>query len=112
MDLCRQYRIPHSVFRGHGDGTWTNLDRRKALAHEAHLRQECPSCGTRADEWDEHAGGAEDAYTPITHRCVGCQLLADKQKSVPDGDDGHGVKVLLLPSSVQAALELLRPTTR
>ncbi|MFE1949928.1 hypothetical protein ACFW9D_05600 [Streptomyces sp. NPDC059524] len=109
MDLCRQYQIPHSQLRGHGDGTWTDLDRRKALAHEAYLKQICPSCGTRADEWDEQAGGAEDAYTAITHRCIGCQLIADKQKTVPEGADGNGVKVLLIPTSVHAALELTRP---
>ena len=33
MEVCREYRIPHSLFRGHGDGTWTDLDRRKALAY-------------------------------------------------------------------------------
>jgi len=105
MQLCREYRIPHSIFRGHGDGTWTDLDRRKALAYEDYLRQACPSCGTRPEEWDETAGGDEDAYRAITHRCVGCQLIADKQKDVPTGDEGHGVKVLLIPSSVHAALQ-------
>ena len=108
MQLCRQYRIPHSQFRGHGDGTWTDLDRRKGLAYEDYLKQVCPSCGTRPEEWDEQAGGDEDAYRAITHRCIGCQLIADKQKQVPGDDEGHDVKVLLIPSSVQAALELHR----
>jgi hypothetical protein len=106
MELCREYRIPHSLFRGHGDGTWSDLDRRKALAYEDYRRAVCPQCGTRPDEWDEQAGGDEDAYRPITHRCIGCQLLADKQKLVPDGDEGHGVKVLLIPTSVHAAMQL------
>ena len=106
MQLCRDYRIPHSFFRGHGDGTWSDLDRRKALAYEAYLKTVCPVCGTRESEWDESAGGDEDAYRAISHRCIGCQLLADKQKTVPDGDDGHGVKVALIPTSVHAALQL------
>ena len=106
MQLCREYRIPHSLFRGHGDGTWTDLDRRKALAYEDYLRQVCPSCGTRPEEWDETAGGDEDAYRAITHRCIGCQLIADKQKHVPTNDEGHGVKVLLIPTSVHAALKI------
>ena len=110
MELCRQYRIPHSAFRGHGDGTWSDLDRRKALAYEAYMRQVCPSCGTRADEWDEKAGGDEDAYRAITHRCIGCQLLADRQQTVPDSDDGHGMKVVLIPTAVHAALQLIRTT--
>jgi hypothetical protein len=106
MELCREYRMPHSYFRGHGDGTWSDLDRRKALAYEEYRRSVCPQCGTRPEEWDEAAGGDEDAYRAITHRCVGCQLLADKQKTVPDDDEGHGVKVLLIPTSVHAAMQL------
>ncbi|MFE6412542.1 hypothetical protein ACFVOR_37045 [Streptomyces sp. NPDC057837] len=108
MQLCREYRIPHSYFRGHGTGAWSDLDRRKALAYEHYLKQVCPSCGTRAEEWDENAGGDEDAYRATTHRCIGCQLMADKQKEVPDGDDGHGVKVALIPTSVAVALELAK----
>ena len=100
--------MPHSQFRGHGDGTWSDLDRRKALAYAAYARQVCAGCGTRPAEWDEKAGGDEDAYTALTHRCIGCQLLADKQRTVPDGDEGHGVKVLLLPTSVHAAMQLIR----
>jgi hypothetical protein len=106
MELCHQWGIPHSKFRGHGDGTWSDLDRRKARAYADYLKQVCPHCGTREQEWDENAGGDEDAYRAITHRCIGCQLLADKQKGVPQGDEGHGVKVLLIPTSVHAALQL------
>lgn len=108
MQLCREYRIPHSYFRGHGDGTWTDLDRRKALAYEDYLKQVCSNCGTRSDEWDEAVGGDEDAYRAVTHRCIGCQVLADRQKEVPEGDEGHGVKVALIPTSVHEALKLQR----
>ena len=108
MELCRDYRIPHSYFRGHGDGTWSDLDRRKARAYADYLKQVCPQCGTRSQEWDEHAGGDEDAYRAVTHRCVGCQILADKQHELPDGSDSHGMKVLLLPTSVHAALQILK----
>ena len=108
MELCDKWGIPHSVFRGHGDGTWTGLDRRKALAYADYCKAVFPHCGTRAEEWDETAGGDEDAYRATSHRCIGCQLLADKQKTVPDGDEGHGVKVFLIPTSVHAALQLQR----
>jgi hypothetical protein len=108
MQLCREYRIPHSYYRGHGDGTWSDLDRRKALAYEEYLRRVCPSCGTRPEEWDEAVGGDEDAYRATTHRCIGCQLIADKQKTVPAGDEGHGVKVALIPTSVAIALDLAK----
>lgn len=108
MELCNQWGMPHSQFKGRGDGTWSDLDRRKALAYAEYQRHLCASCGTRPEEWDETAGGDEDAYRATTHRCIGCQLLADKQKDVPDGDEGHGVKVLLIPTSVHAALQLQR----
>lgn len=68
----------------------------------------CTSCGTRPAEWDEDNGGDEDAYTAITVRCVGCQILADKQHTVPEGDEGHGMKVALIPTSVHAALQFAR----
>ena len=108
MELCNKWGIPHSSFRGHGDGTWSSLDRRKSLAYQAYQHAVCPHCGTRAEEWDEHAGGDEDAYRAVTHRCVGCQLLQDKQKTVPEGDDGHGVKVALIPTSVHQAMQFAR----
>lgn len=105
MELCDKWGIPHSLFRGHGDGTWSDLDRRKALAYADYTRSLCPGCGTRAEEWDEQAGGDEDAYRAVTHRCIGCQIIADRQKEVPEGDEGHGVKVGLLPTAVHAALQ-------
>ena len=105
LELCHEWGKPHSQFRGHGDGTWTDLDRRKALAYAAYKRMLCPTCGTRPEEWDEAAGGAEDAYTAISHRCIGCQILTDKQTTIPQGDEGHGVKVLLIPTSVHAAMQ-------
>ncbi|WP_037688108.1 hypothetical protein [Streptomyces scabiei] len=108
MELCDRWGIPHSTFRGHGDGTWTSLDRRKALAYAEHQRHVCTACGTRPAEWDEAFGGDEYAYTAVTHRCIGCQIVADKQKTVPTGGEGHGVKVLLIPTSVHAALEVAR----
>jgi hypothetical protein len=108
MELCNRWGMPHSRFKGHGDGHWTDLDRRKALAYQEYSRSVCPGCGTRATEWDEDAGGDEDAYRAITHRCIGCQIIADRQKTVPEGDEGHGVKVLLIPSSVDEALKLAR----
>ncbi|MFD9443419.1 hypothetical protein [Streptomyces sp. NPDC060001] len=112
LELCDRWGIPHSKFRGHGDGTWSELDRRKAHAYAAYHRTVCATCGTRADEWQEELGGDEDAYRAITHRCVGCQLIADKQKTVPDADEGHGVKTLLIPTSVHAAMQIARDAHR
>lgn len=108
MELCHEWGIPHSQFLGRGKGVWTDLDRRKARAYAEYRRSVCANCGTRAEEWDEDAGGDEDAYRAVTHRCIGCQVIADKQKQVPEGDEGHGVKVALIPTSIHAAIQLAR----
>lgn len=106
MELCHQWGIPHSLFRGIGDGTWTPRDRAKALAYRAYQRTVCEQCGTRAEDWVDDAGEFVDAYVAATHRCFGCQELARKQEEIPDGKEGRGIKVYLIEPSVQAALEV------
>ncbi|MGI5526814.1 hypothetical protein ACQEVX_05105 [Streptomyces syringium] len=32
-----------------------------------------------------------------TVRCVGCELIAREQDQVPDGPDGYGVRIGLVP---------------
>ncbi|ANP53645.1 hypothetical protein J2Z21_009328 [Streptomyces griseochromogenes] len=69
----------------------------KALAFAAHQRTVCDQCGTRAAEWDEAAGGDRFAYVTTTVRCPGCELIAHEQDQVPDGMDGYGVRIGLVP---------------
>lgn len=112
LELCDRWGIPHSVFRGIGDGTWTARDRAKALAYREYQRTVCPQCGTRDAEWDETAGGDENAYVAATHKCVGCEVIADKQAELPtEGQAARGMKVYLLPSAVHAALQAQRELT-
>lgn len=106
MAVCRQYRIPYSQFRGLGDGTWTGPDRDKASAYEDYLRGICPQCGTRESEWVDEHGEYVDAYIASTHNCFGCEEIALKQKEIPEGQAGAGLKVLLLPASIHAAQEV------
>lgn len=68
----------------------------------------CPGCGTRPAEWDETAGGDENAYVATTHRCIGCEVIADRQAEVPTGAEGRGIKVFLLPASLHAAQQVLK----
>lgn len=104
--------MPHSEFRG-GDGVWTRLDRAKALAYRDYVRQVCPQCGTREEEWDEEAGGDEEAYVAVTLRCRGCQDIADKQSEIPtSGSQAHGVKVALVPAALHAAQQAAKELTR
>ncbi|MET8585739.1 hypothetical protein ABZX39_33450 [Streptomyces collinus] len=108
LELCREFRIPHSQFLGLGDGRWTERDRAKALALEEYQRTVCPQCGTRYDDWDHGGENEEDAYVAVLQRCVGCQVIADKQAELGDQDEStHGMKVALVPASTQAALDLI-----
>lgn len=95
--MCDRYRIPHSYFVGAGDGRWSESDRVKALAFEAYRRSVCEQCGTRAAEWDESVDGDRFAYVTTTVRCVGCELIATEQQTVPEGPDGYGVRIGLVP---------------
>ena len=109
LELCEEYRIPHSQFLGIGDGTWTERDRAKALAWREYKRSVCPQCGTRYDDWDHGSEGEEDRYVAVLQKCVGCEVISDKQKELSDsGDSLHGMKVALVPAAAHAAMEMLR----
>ncbi|MFE3381650.1 hypothetical protein [Streptomyces anulatus] len=97
--------MPHSQFRGVGTGTWSPLDRAKALAYQAYLRAVC-TCGTREDEWDPDLGGDPYAYVASARRCFGCEEIQREQQHIPEGQAGAGMKVVLLPASVAAAMEV------
>lgn len=104
LELCEKYRIPHSQFRGIGDGTWTARDRHKALAYRDYQRATCGQCGTRESDWVDDDGDFVEAYVASTHKCFGCAEIARKQSEIPDGKAGAGMKVLLIPPAIHAAL--------
>lgn len=109
LELCEDYRIPHSQFLGIGDGTWSERDRAKALAYREYQRSVCPQCGTRYDDWDHGGENEEDQYVAVLQKCVGCEVIADKQKELEDSSASvHGMKVALVPAAQQAALNLIR----
>lgn len=70
------------------------------------MRGVCPQCGTRESEWIDDHGEYVDAYVAVSHKCLGCEEIALKQKEIPDGVPGAGMKVLLLAPQVLAAREL------
>ncbi|MFJ2279221.1 hypothetical protein ACIOEZ_34295 [Streptomyces sp. NPDC087866] len=74
----------------------------------------CPQCNTRYDDWDHGRPDEEDAYAVTVQRCVGCQVIADKQDELArDKDvDNHGIKVALIPASTAAAIEAQREAVR
>lgn len=45
----------------------------------------------------------------VLQKCVGCEVIADKQQALADsGHPMHGMKVALVPAAAQAALDLIR----
>ena len=94
LELCDRWGIPHSQFRGIGDGRWTERDRQKALAWLDYQKTVCPQCGTRYDDWDHGGDG-------------------DKQAELgADGESPHGMKVGLVPVAAKAALDLINDLKR
>lgn len=63
----------------------------------------CPQCGTREDEWQDEDGNTVDAYVASSHLCLGCKEITRKQAEIPE-EASAGMKVLLIPPSVHAAL--------
>lgn len=70
LELCDQWGIPHSQFLG-GDGTWTGLDRIKALEYASWKRQACSRCGTRPSDFEED----RNALVADVTTCRGCELV-------------------------------------
>ncbi|MEU1078524.1 MULTISPECIES: hypothetical protein [unclassified Streptomyces] len=112
LELCDRWGIPHSQFRGIGDGQWTERDRDKALAYRDYQRSVCTQCGTRYDEWDHGFPGQEDAYVATIQRCVGCQVIAEKQDELKEEGDLHGKRIALVPVAVHAAQQAARELKR
>jgi hypothetical protein len=97
MAVCRQYRIPYGHFLG-GPNIWTDLDRQMALEYEILVRVKC-ECGTYAHEWEEDP----HAYIAHSWRCPGCEIIAQEQENIPEGE--KGVHVGLLPADVAEELD-------
>ena len=90
LDVCAAYGIPHSEFL-----SWSEEDRDKAIWHWVWKRQECGTCGTRPDEWDESRGGHRHAYAAEPRRCRGCEVREAAQEAVT-AEDGRGVYITLI----------------
>lgn len=76
-----------------------------------YLRGVCPQCGTRESDWADDEGEYLEAYVAQTHKCFGCEEIAMKQREIPEGRAGDGMKVLLMPASVLAAQQVLDELT-
>lgn len=86
--------VPHSTFL-----SWHVDDQDKALAWQAEIAACCPSCGTRADEWDPAAGGSRTAYVADVTRCSGCEVVAIAERDLrEDLPDELGVRISLAPN--------------
>ncbi|MGI5232858.1 hypothetical protein [Actinoallomurus sp. CA-142502] len=76
---------------------WSQDDRDKAIWMLVRERQTCPSCGTRAEEWDPEQGGDRAAYRAVVDVCRGCQERESREDTLTDDQRGRGVFVRLEP---------------
>ncbi|HEY9375045.1 hypothetical protein [Streptomyces sp.] len=90
LDVCAEYRIPHSAFLA-----WDQDDRDKAIWHWIWKRQECGTCGTREEEWDESRGGHRWAYVAEKRRCRGCEVR-EAAEETRTAEDGRGVHIVMI----------------
>ncbi len=93
MAYCGPRGLPHSFFLG-GPHAWTQDDRDKALAWQELDRQSCPSCGTRAEEWNPEHGGHPRAYAAEHTSCDGCAAI-DRAHDSKDFEGLRGHKIRL-----------------
>lgn len=92
LDVCAEYRIPHSEFL-----RWSQQDRSKAIHQYINSRTRCSGCGTMPDEWNEETGGSRFAYRAEARRCRGCQVKQGEQQSLEkQGHTGNGLYVALV----------------
>lgn len=90
LAVCASFGIPHSEFLG-----WSAGDRDKSIWWHLRQQETCPSCGTRAEEWDPERGGHRVAYVARPERCHGCAAKQQVEESLDPKQDGRGVHVVL-----------------
>lgn len=90
MAVCAAYGIPHSQFLA-----WRQTDRDKSIWWEIRQRSTCPSCGTRAEEWDPRQGGSRDAYRADFRECAGC-VEKERASDAPELKEQRGLSVILV----------------
>jgi hypothetical protein len=91
MYLCAEvYKVSHTEFL-----SWSEGDRKKAIAWEIRRRQTCPSCGTREEEWQT----GQRLYAPSKKSCIGCKELEKATKSIPDKMRGWTRAILVRVTS-------------
>jgi hypothetical protein len=73
--VAAKYKRFHSEFLA-----LTQDDRDKAIWQYLRERNECPHCGTRAEEWDDDTGQRRQAYVPELIECEGCVVKQRGEK--------------------------------
>ncbi|NUP69305.1 MAG: hypothetical protein HOW71_44870 [Nonomuraea sp.] len=59
----------------------------------------------------DEQGEYQETYVALTHKCFGCEEIAMKQREIPEGRAGDGMKVLLMPAAVLAAQQIAADLT-
>lgn len=104
MEVCRQYQISWSYFQG-GLDEWTNEDRAKAIAYELYLKELCPRCSTRQEDFfHEDEEGVlhpldEPMFYAVHKSCKGCEDFNDVDKVLTDEQRKRGKHTTWIPNT-------------
>lgn len=72
------------------------MDREKALAHEMLLKEQCPKCGTLAEDWVDEKGKplAEPLMAAVNRHCFGCEEIEKIEEKRPKKAKGGYVAMI------------------
>lgn len=77
-----------------GEPLWLPDDTEKALAYEAAIRQACPRCATRPEDWVDDDGKPYDPplLEAVTRHCEGCAQKARLELDIESDVKRRGTK--------------------
>lgn len=84
-----------------GPRRWNSGDRAKALGYEIYLKESCPRCGTRREDFvDEETGLPleEPMFYAVHDRCSGCEEWQGVDKAITDDMRRHGIYTTWVPA--------------
>lgn len=67
--------IPYSTFLG-----WSDDDQHVALEYERLMRQVCPRCGTRPQDWEDDPF----AHVGQHQACMGCEVKGQEEENIAE----------------------------
>lgn len=90
---------------------WTQLDRDKAIAYDNTTREECPTCGTLAEDWvdDKNFPLEQPVWAAVARKCYGCEEIERIRSRIPDKLKGVQVRLILFDELEDDDFEIYNP---